>query len=112
MARTVVAEPLDPMRDARRSGAEGRLDALGPEIADVSANEMSGLRHPRDDLAIAAVERERDMNTLAVPADSRGRRWTDAISLRGVMTLPSFARETLPGSAGHAQSSERCATPE
>lgn len=62
----VVGEPLDRMGCPWRM--EAGLDAFDHEVSDHLPRDACGGSDPADDLAIVAVERERDAHDLVVPA--------------------------------------------
>ena len=101
IGRAVVAEPLDRVCDARASRAEAMLNALRHQVADVLAHEMNRLRHPPDDLAVAAIEREGDIHSLAVPAadfeaiaaPTHITSWGDHLAVVGTRDAAGVARQ-------------------
>lgn len=78
---TVVRKPLD--WSGRRGPAEAGLHGLRDEVANIAAVQGSVGRDPSDGLPVAAVEAERDVHLLAVPA----------AKLKSVRAPPQVARQ-------------------
>lgn len=86
----VVTQPFHWMRRTR--GAESTLDALGHQIADVTALEVLVRCEPRDGFAITAIEAERYVNLLAAPVTNFEPIAAPAKVTLSVMVLPSCSR--------------------